>query len=717
MNKLDLVNKIFTMVMEHKWEEINKLLKDIDINIKNTNNLYLIYYCILFNQIELLNEILKMDPIIDFIDFEGKTILYLPIKMYYNDVIDKLLEYNNKIIGIDIINIQDNDKNTPLHYAIMFNNIYCIEQLIKYNCNFVLKNIQGNTPLHTAATGNIIILEKIFNSKYFLENPSIINIQNNIGETPLHIACNFESINIIKLLLSKKANVNIYDNTHLTPLFYTITLNNIQSCELLLEYNINLNSQDINGNTPIMYAFQDKNEKIFKMLLEKDLNYNLNNINGRTILHMILYASLENMNIINKFPIKKIIENIDLNFQDNNGNSCLHLLFQTDLWEQYKNILEKKKLNMFIINIFNETPYNLIKNKNVAIDTLIKSYLYILRTENKEWEFEYDKECIIPKLKNNNDLCYDEVKKLIKEKHISIPIKINKFKLKIDTDITNSSNITKYNTYTGIILDILIGILYLHKKYKDMQISSSVTLNFFDNEIIKKHYQSIGYEDKFDFYNFEIFWSYQQLFFPTNLKLQLQNENKNRFFIIPIGIELSFGAHSNIIIIDNELKEIERFEPIGSEHPFGFNYNPNELDRQLKIFFNNTLNDYKYITPSEYLPKIGFQLIETSEHFKQKKIGDPNGFCAGWSNWWVDMRLNNPTISRDKLVNKLIKKIKSMNISFKDIIRNHTYNIVELRDEILNSIDLDINKWLNDNYNEKQIKLLITKLESIIIKI
>jgi len=81
------------------------------------------------------------------------------------------------------------------------------------------------------------------------------------------------------------------------------------------------------------------------------------------------------------------------------------------------------------------------------------------------------------------------------------------------------------------------------------------------------------------------------------------------------------------------------------------------------------------------------------------------------------MRLIYNNIPREKLVLKLIKKIKGMNINFKSIIRQHTLNIIRFRDNILESVDLDINDWLNDNYNEQQIKSLIKKLESIISKI
>jgi hypothetical protein len=708
---MDNNKKIFDNILEYKWTEILNNLKTIDINIRNTNGLYLIYYFILFNQYQYLQKILQLEPIIDYIDIEGKTILYTPIKLYYNNVIDKILEYNKKNIGINIIDIQDNDHNTPLHYSIMFNNIYALDKLLEYNANIMLRNNQGNTILHTSVHNKnyMIIIKKIFNTKFYIENNNIINNQNNFGETILHIACNLELIDLIKYLLDNNANVNIYDNTQLTPIFYAITLGNYDIVELLLS-KADINIQDINGNVPIIYSFQEKNEKIYNILLNKFTNYNAINLNGRTILHNILYDIIDDKSILNKFNIIKLIENTDLNYQDNIGNSCLHLLCMTNIWKNYKSILEKKKLNMFILNKYNETPYSYIKNKDDIMDTLIQSYMYILRKTTKKWINQTDKDCVKPKMKNNKDLCYDDIKNIILTQNISIPNKENKFKFIKDVN-TNKT----ISTYTGIILDIFIGFIYLQQKYKDI-LNSSITLNFYNNDNVKKHYELIGYEDKFDFYNFEILWSYQQLLIPSELKVLLQN-NKKRFFIIPLGIELSIGAHSNIIIIDYELKDIERFEPIGSDYPFGFNYNPNELDNQLKYFFKENIESFIYYKPSDYLPKISFQSFETSEHMKQKKIGDPNGFCAGWSNWWIDMRLTYHNISRNKLVNKLIKKIKSLNIPFKTIVREHTNNITKLRDDILKSIDLDIDDWLNDNYDEQHIKKLIKKLESIIIKL
>jgi hypothetical protein len=49
--------------------------------------------------------------------------------------------------------------------------------------------------------------------------------------------------------------------------------------------------------------------------------------------------------------------------------------------------------------------------------------------------------------------------------------------------------------------------------------------------------------------------------------------------------------------------------------------------------------------------------------------------------------------------NLLIKNIKMENMSFKNLIRNFAFNIVELRDKILKKYKININDWMVSNIN------------------
>ncbi len=74
------------------------------------------------------------------------------------------------------------------------------------------------------------------------------------------------------------------------------------------------------------------------------------------------------------------------------------------------------------------------------------------------------------------------------------------------------------------------------------------------------------------------------------------------------------------------------------------------------------------------------------------------------------MRLTYADIPRDKLVNLLIKEIKTQNISFKNMIRNYAQNIIKIRDNILNKADVDINDWINDQVTDNQIDIIIKEI-------
>ena len=230
---------------------------------------------------------------------------------------------------------------------------------------------------------------------------------------------------------------------------------------------------------------------------------------------------------------------------------------------------------------------------------------------------------------------------------------------------------------------------------------TSLTKKFIINEDLNEYYKVLGItkEIKGEYMNFEITWLYQKLFFPTNLPSIINSfkESKKRFFIIPLGIHQDNGAHANILLYDSELNELERFEPVGGGYPLDFNYNPELLDFYLETYFKEHFSNFKYFKPISYEFLIGFQTMEVVDI--NKKIGDPNGFCGAWSLWWVYMRIKNSTISRKKLFIQLVKNIRKNNLSFKNIIRSFSKIITDMRDSLLKKVSLDINKWLNDDFD------------------
>ena len=570
------------------------------------------------------------------------------------------------------------------------------------------------------------ILEKLLK----LDNIDI-NSVNNIGESALHYACNFNENEIAEILIKSNINVNIkeYQN-NFTALVYCINLNNNYLVKKLIP-NSKINLQDSNGNSPLHHSIMTDNNEISNILIYlENIDFNLVNIEGDTPFHIFLNneTNYENIEILKVFT-----QRTNLNIQNSEGNTCLHLLFVNNLWTKIKNQLENKKNKYFIKNNKNEIILDYFKDNksdyNNVLELIVNSYFRILNiNDSKEifWTNKWENLCkknsddnliklkdlVKSKKDNHTQICKDIIRDYIIKYNISFPISTEFKKIILD----NGIYVDKC-TYTGSPFDILIGNIYINNKYDFA--TTILTRNFTDNDSVSEYLNSLGENQgyKVEFLNFEIMWIYQKLFFPTDFENKVNKTLKDsniKFIIISLAIELSNGSHANILIWDIKNKNISRFEPHGANNPNQFNYNENLLDDLLRNKFTCFDNSLEYIKPKEYLPIIGFQKFEMMENEKCTKIGDPNGFCAVWCVWWVDMRLKYANIDQKKLVKKLMDKIREDGIFFKDMIRNYSANITIIRDKILKSINIDVNDWYNDNYTDEQSENLINEINKMI---
>jgi hypothetical protein len=291
-------------------------------------------------------------------------------------------------------------------------------------------------------------------------------------------------------------------------------------------------------------------------------------------------------------------------------------------------------------------------------------------------------------------------------------------KPQICISISEGKNL-QFCTFTGTLLDILIGLIYLNNKYKkDLCLLLNYDIN--KKDICSKYkLNNVINGELCDLINFEILWSNKRLMLNDKFEssfISCMSSNK-KFVIIPIGIEMKEGSHAGYLIYDVALKELERFEPYGSGISlYGTYYDSLLLDEKIELRFKEIDDQIKYIRPQDFLPKISFQLFDITER-ERKKIGDPFGFCALWSIWYVDNRIKYKDISREKLINILIKEIRTKNISFKNMIRNYAINIIESRDEIFKKSNMDINDWINEQYTHEQFITILDEINNMIKKI
>ena len=210
---------------------------------------------------------------------------------------------------------QDQLKNTPLHAALHQPNVPLdvIHQLITL-CNINLKNIEGNTSLHLGAkTLRSDLIHEL------IEYGADVDLCNDHYETPLHLSA--ESLchapDVIKLI--SKDNINKQDSNGLTALHLVVKHRNWLLVPVLIEHGADLNLQDKMKQTPLHAAVcqADIQEGDIKRLISSD-NINMQDVNGFTAVHLAI-----NSQVWSVLPVL-IQNNADIGLSDHVENTPLH---------------------------------------------------------------------------------------------------------------------------------------------------------------------------------------------------------------------------------------------------------------------------------------------------------------------------------------------------------------------------------------------------------
>jgi hypothetical protein len=225
----------------------------------------------------------------------------------------------------------------------------------------------------------------------------------------------------------------------------------------------------------------------------------------------------------------------------------------------------------------------------------------------------------------------------------------------IDLPVYDSTN---YDIELKSNINDLLIILYFSKKYKNTCIVIS------EEKILELINQHKHHDNVMDYYR-DILRVRPDIF-------DIFKTCEKRFIFIPIIVYENSGleSHANILIYDTKTKELERFEPHGNKFRGKKDYADwNKLDFEIEyVFLNNGIEIKKYYKPLDFCPRLGFQSLERDDVIES----DPAGFCKTWIIWYLELRLKNPDISREKVISGSIQKIKQDPTGFKSFIRNYS---------------------------------------------
>ena len=189
----------------------------------------------------------------------------------------------------------------------------------------------GNTALHYAAQGDDptsntrgpyeLVVDLL--TRRTLINP---NITNTNGSAPLHLAVQYDKLEVVKLLLrNRQLNVNLANNIGETALHIAVDLEYEDIVAELLRYrlgSIDVNLQNNAGQAPLHVAAEQRSPAITQMLVD-DRRVNVN-LRTRTTDETALHIAAE---YNNDEVVRALLSDadVDVNIQDSTGSTALHI--------------------------------------------------------------------------------------------------------------------------------------------------------------------------------------------------------------------------------------------------------------------------------------------------------------------------------------------------------------------------------------------------------
>lgn len=260
------------------------------------------------------------------------------------------------------------------------------------NINEILKNINNysvdkstlDSPVLRKQTGLQVAIKYNFPelAKFFVENGADTMLPD--GQLVHSSIKSSDDTRYLKCLLeNKKTKVNIANDGGETPLHIAAKLGAIETCGLLIENGADLNMKDIDGNIPLhllaknlscdedsLEALDEKKLNVAKLMIEKTNNINQTDSFGETVLHIIARKT-DKTKRNNMFLADFFIKNgVDPNLTNKWGKRASEVTKKIDLvqyLQKKENAPGKRKTDEISFEIEKSKEENKEKNKKRKI--------------------------------------------------------------------------------------------------------------------------------------------------------------------------------------------------------------------------------------------------------------------------------------------------------------------------------------------------------------
>ena len=180
----------------------------------------------------------------------GERPLHLAARKQFVDLVQLLVDHDADT------NVVDKDGYTPLHDANRFggDDPAVSKILLKFEAKVDAANRNGDQPLHLACRNS-----KIKSARLLLSNGASARASNNDGKTPLHCAAGGSTLRseFCDILLDRDADIDVADEDGNQPLHIACTHNKVEIAKSLISHGADVAAVNGQNVSPFQLALPD----------------------------------------------------------------------------------------------------------------------------------------------------------------------------------------------------------------------------------------------------------------------------------------------------------------------------------------------------------------------------------------------------------------------------------------------------------------------------
>ncbi|XP_063735953.1 inversin isoform X2 [Eleginops maclovinus] len=218
------------------------------------------------------------ESLLNWQDYEGRTPLHFAVADGNEAVVEVLTSY-----GGCNVTAYDNLFRTPLHWAALLGHARIVHLLLERNTSGTIpSDSQGATPLHYGAQSNNAETVGVF-----LSHPSVKDEPDLEGRTAFMWAAGKGSDDVIRtmLALTPHIDINMADKYGGTALHAASLSGHVSTVKLLLERGAMVDSLDVMKHTPLFRACEMGHRDVILTLIKGSASVDLVDVDGHTALH------------------------------------------------------------------------------------------------------------------------------------------------------------------------------------------------------------------------------------------------------------------------------------------------------------------------------------------------------------------------------------------------------------------------------------------------